>query len=593
LNNTHTIHNNGSTGLDPLVISAPKRNYLPASFELKTWADLKPFYEELNGREIGAVEELEKWVLDRNELENYIAENAAWRYISYTRNTEDAAMRDRFLFYINEIKPNISPFIHLLDKKLLGCPYQKDLKDEGYKVYLRTTRNDIELYREENIQLTVQCEKKAQEYAEIQAGMLIEYNGSELTMQQAARYLKSKDRNVRKEVYDKIVARRQQDSKKLDDLFGEMVKLRHQMALNAGFENFRDYKFKQLGRFDYTVEEVYHFHESVRNEIAPLSDFIHEQKRLKLGLDVLRPYDIDADPSGEEPLRPYEGSEELIAKGIEIFGKLDPFLGQSLSIMRQKGYLDLDSRKGKAPGGYNYPLDEIGIPFIFMNASGKFRDMVTMMHEGGHAIHSFLARGLPLSVFKHTPSEVSELASMSMELLSMDKWDVFFNNPKDLARAQREQLEGIIDSLPWIATIDKFQNWIYTNPEHSPKERSEQWVKIFKEFHPDIVDWTGYENARADMWHKQLHIFEVPFYYIEYGIAQLGALAVWKNYKKDHVKGLASYENALRLGYTRSVPEIYKEAGISFDFSLSYVREIAKFLKHELELLEKDIPETV
>ncbi len=582
-----------SVSFDTPIISIRSRKYLPEGFEMNAWDDAKPYYEELNNRPINSVEELKKWMLDRNELENYIAENVAWRYINYTRNTEDSDIRSRYLFYINQIKPKISPFTNLLDKKLIDCPFQNELKDEGYKIYLRTTRNEIELYRDENIPLTVESEEKAQEYAEIQAAMTIEYGGVELTMQQAAKYLKSPDRKVRKEVYDKVIARRLQDAQRLDLLFSELVKLRHQMAVNAGFDNFRDYKFRLLGRFDYTIEEVYQFHESVKQEFAPLAEFIIEQKRKKLGLDVMRPYDIDAEPAGEEPLKPYEDSEDLINKGVTIFGKLNKSLGNYLSVMHDKGYLDLDSRKGKAPGGYNYPLDEIGIPFIFMNASGKFRDMVTMMHEGGHAIHSFLARGLPLSVFKHTPSEVSELASMSMELLSMGKWDIFFDNPKELVRAQLEQLESIVDSLPWIATVDKFQNWIYTHPEHTIQERSDEWVKIFKEFQPDSVDWTGYEAAMISNWQKQLHIFEVPFYYIEYGIAQLGALAVWKNYKNNPELGLEKYLNALKLGYTRSVPEIYKEAGISFDFSLPYIKDIADFLKHELELLETNVPEIV
>ena len=590
--NNHTANNHSIT-IDAPILSIISRKYLPEGFEMNTWEDVKPYYDELNNRELSSVEALEKWLLDRNELENYIAENVAWRYINYTRNTEDAEIRARYLFYINQIKPKISPFANLLDKKLIDCPFQNDLKDEGYKIYLRTTRNEIELYRDENIQLTVESEEKAQEYAEIQAAMTIEYEGRELTMQQAAKYLKSPDRKVRKEVYDKVIARRMQDTQRLDELFSELVKLRHQIALNAGFDNFRDYKFKLLGRFDYTIEQVYQFHESVKQEFVPLAEIIIDHKRKKLGLDVIRPYDIDAEPAGEEPLKPYEDSEDLIKKGIAIFGKLDKALGNYLNVMHEKGYLDLDSRKGKAPGGYNYPLDEIGIPFIFMNASGKFRDMVTMMHEGGHAVHSFLARGLPLSVFKHTPSEVSELASMSMELLSMGKWDIFFNNPKDLVRAQLEQLESIVDSLPWIATVDKFQNWIYTHPDHSIKERSDEWVKIFKEFHPDAIDWTGYEAAMASNWQKQLHIFEVPFYYIEYGIAQLGALAVWKNYKNNPELGLKKYLNALKLGYTRSVPEIYNEAGISFNFSLPYVKDIADFLKHELDLLETNIPELV
>jgi len=579
--------------LEVPTIQIKKRHYLPQEFDLKTWDDIKPFYEELNDRQINSVTELEKWLTERNELEDYLAENVAWRYINYTRNTEDQDVRDRYLFFINQIKPQISPFANLLDKKLLDSPYQHELKSDAYFIYLRSTRNEIELYREENIPLIVQTEEKAQEYAEIQAAMTIEYNGQELTMQQAAKYLKSSDRNLRKEIYAKVIARREQDIEKLDNLFNDLVKLRHQIAINAGFENFRDYKFKALGRFDYTIEEVYHFHESVKNEIVPLSEIILENKRKTLGLDVMRPYDLDAEPAGQEPLKPYETSEELIDKGIKTFGKLNESLGNYLSIMNEIGYLDLDSRKGKAPGGYNYPLDEVGIPFIFMNASGKFRDMVTMMHEGGHAIHSFLTRDLTLSAFKHAPSEVSELASMSMELLSMGKWDTFFENRNDLVRAQREQLEGIIESLPWIATVDKFQNWVYTHPEHTVEERSNEWVNIYKEFHPKSVDWTGYERYMAKGWQKQLHIYEVPFYYIEYGIAQLGALAVWKNYKENPKKGLEMYLNALKLGYTRSVPEIYKEAGISFDFSLPYIKQLAIFLKNELEQLEHNVPETV
>jgi oligoendopeptidase F len=574
------------------TIQIKKRRYLPQEFDLKTWDDIKSFYEELNSRPINSVEELEKWLSDRNELEDYLAENAAWRYINYTRNTEDSDIRDRYLFFINKIKPQISPFANLLDKKLLDSPYQAGLQSEAYKIYLRSTRNEIELYREENIPLIVKTEEKAQEYAEIQAAMTIDYNGEELTMQQAAKFLKSSDRAVRKEIYEKVVERRERDFEKLDELFNTLVKLRHQIAINAGFQNFRDYKFKALGRFDYTIDDVFHFHDSVKNEIVPLSAFILEQKRKNLGLPVLCPYDLDAEPEGQEPLKPYETSEELIDKGIKTFSKLNESLGQYISIMNDIGYLDLDSRKGKAPGGYNYPLDEVGIPFIFMNASGKFRDMVTMMHEGGHAIHSFLTRNLTLSAFKHAPSEVSELASMSMELLSMGKWDTFFDNQNDLVRAQKEQLEGIIESLPWIATVDKFQNWVYTHPEHTVEERSDEWVRIYKEFHPDLVDWTGYEKNMAKGWQKQLHIFEVPFYYIEYGIAQLGALAVWKNYKENPERGLELYINALKLGYTRSVPNIYKEAGISFDFSLPYIKELALFLKEELEQLEKNVPET-
>jgi oligoendopeptidase F len=392
---------------------------------------------------------------------------------------------------------------------------------------------------------------------------------------------------LRKEIYEKIVARRLQEAQKLDEIFDKLVKLRTQIARNAGFDNYRDYKFKALGRFDYTIDDVHRFHSSVREEIVPLTGIILRNKQEELKLEELRPYDLDAEPEGQEPLKPYETPQELTEKSISAFTRIHPILGRYLGIMREKGFLDLDSRKGKAPGGYNYPLDEAGVPFIFMNASGKFRDMVTMMHEGGHAIHSFLTRDMALSAFKHAPSEVSELASMSMELISMDAWDIFFDNKEDLKRARKEQLEGVIDSLPWIATVDKFQDWVYTHPDHTAEERSAEWKKIYDEFHPSLVNWENYEEALAKMWQRQLHIYEVPFYYIEYGIAQLGAMATWRNYEQNPEKGLAAYLDALKLGYTRAVPEIYNAAGIRFDFSQSYIHDLAEFIKNELKKLEE------
>ncbi|MGZ5242906.1 MAG: M3 family oligoendopeptidase [Bacteroidia bacterium] len=573
--------------LDIPEISVKERIFLPQDFSFQTWADMEPFYKDLTAREIHNVTELKRWLSDRNELESFLGENAAWRYINYTRNTEDPEIKEKYLFFINEIQPKVAPYANELDKKLVESPFVNELGDIAYKVYLRGTKNDIELFREENIPLNVQIEEKAQQYAEIQSQMSIEFRGEEFTLQQAAKFLKESDREVRKEVYDKIVSRRAQDVEKLDQLFTELVALRHQVAKNAGFDNYRDYKFKALGRFDYTLEDVFAFHKSVREEIVPLATHLLKVKEKELGISPLKPYDLDSEPEGQKPLEPYKTSRELLDKSIETFSQLHPALGKYLSIMDEKGLLDLDSRKGKAPGGYNYPLDESGVAFIFMNASGKFRDMITMMHEGGHAVHSFLTRNLHLSAFKHTPSEVAELASMSMELLTMDHWNNFFTDEKDLVRAKKEQLEGIIESLPWIATVDKFQNWIYTNPGHTVEERHKAWQEIYFEFHPEGVDFTGYEQNTRIGWQRQLHIYEVPFYYIEYGIAQLGALAVWKNYKENPEKGLVHYLEALKLGYTRPVPEIYETAGIKFDFSLAYIQQLADFLKKELEALEK------
>jgi oligoendopeptidase F len=319
---------------------------------------------------------------------------------------------------------------------------------------------------------------------------------------------------------------------------------------------------------------------------VPLNKKLAEERKAKLGYGELKPWDTDVDISGRQPVHPFDNGEELAEKTIRAFNRLDPFFGEVISTMRQKGHLDLDSRKGKAPGGYNYPLAVSGYPFIFMNSAGTLRDLETMVHEGGHAIHSVLTKDLFLNAFKSCPSEVAELASMSMELVSMDVWDEFIKDPEELKRAKAEQLEGVIKTLPWIATVDKFQHWLYTNPTHTTEERTQAWKKTADEFGSGITDWSGYEDAYLHTWHKQLHIYEVPFYYIEYGFAQLGAIGVWKNYVENPQRGLQQYKAALTLGNTATIPEIYAAAGVRFDFSPAYMKELFDFVWSEFEKLK-------
>ena len=338
-----------------------------------------------------------------------------------------------------------------------------------------------------------------------------------------------------------------------------------------------------MGRFDYGPQDCFDFHNSVQEAVVPMLDTLAAERKSQLQLDPLRPWDKAVDPHNREALKPFDGGEDLAQKTIECFKRLDPFLGQCLGIMKEMGHLDLVSRKGKAPGGYNYPLSEIGVPFIFMNATSTLRDMITILHEGGHAVHSFLTRDLELTEFKHTPSEVAELASMSMELISMDHWDIFFSNEEDLLRAKKEHLEQIIETLPWVAVIDKFQHWIYENAGHRPKERISEWNKILNSFSDTLTRWDGLEENKNYLWQKQLHLYEVPFYYIEYGMAQLGAVAVWKNYKADANKGLEGYMNALKLGYTRSIPKVYAAANIEFNFSKEYIHDLMQFVRQELD----------
>ncbi|QOI98687.1 MAG: M3 family oligoendopeptidase [Flammeovirgaceae bacterium] len=567
-------------------ISRPVRTFLPADFTVTGWPALKPYFNELIEREIDSVNALRKWFTDRSELEAVIAEDLGWRYINMTRYTDNDDYSKAYRFFVETIQPEIAPVSDKLNRKAAESAFLGELeKETGFDILIRNLKKDIEIYRDENVPLFTEINLEQQKYNQISGAMMVEISGKEMTLQQASVLLMETDRALRERVYTKIASRRLQDRVTLDELFTKLVNLRHRVATNAGFANFRDYMFKALGRFDYTPQDCFDFHQSVETQVVPLLNELASERQQKLGVDVLKPWDKTVDPEGRKPLKAFTDGNDLTEKTIECFRRIDPYLGQCLGIMRHMGHLDLESRKGKAPGGYNYPLAEIGVPFIFMNATTTLRDMVTMMHEGGHAVHNFLTRNLELTDFKSTPSEVAELASMSMELISMDHWDVFFSDPDELKRAKREHLEDIIETLPWVATIDKFQHWIYENPNHTETARKESWNTIFRSFTDSVTDWQGHEVSRDYLWQKQLHLYEVPFYYIEYGMAQLGAIAVWRNYRKNPQAGLAGYMDALKLGNLKSIPAIYHAAGIRFDFSAGYISELIAFVKDELRRL--------
>jgi oligoendopeptidase F len=567
------------------MIAKKIRTYIPQQLEI-SWETLEPVFKELAQRQISSAEELEKWLRDRSELEAALEEDFAWRYIRMTCDTTDEKLLQDFQFFATEIEPKIAPVSNELNKKFIESPFADDLDQDKYFVYTRGIKKALELFREENIPLQTQIQVEQQKYQAITGAMSVTLNGQEYTLEQASVFLKDTDRSIRQQAWEAITERRLQDKQKLDELFNSLLKLRHQVALNAGFENFRDYMFQALGRFDYTSHDCYTFHEAIERQIVPILHTQAEKRKEALGLETLKPWDMDVDISGKPALKPFQNGQELIDKSIACFQGLDPYIGQRLEIMKANGFFDVESRKGKAPGGYNYPLAETGAPFIFMNSANTFRDLTTMVHEGGHAVHTFISADLELNDFKHLPSEVAELASMSMELISMDKWDVFFNHEEDLKRARRDQLKDVLKTLPWVAVVDQFQHWIYTNPEHTSEDRTEAWKKIFEPFGSNFSNWTDQEDALGNLWQKQLHIFEVPFYYIEYGIAQLGAIAVWKNYKENPGSGLQKYLAALKLGYTKTIKEIYETAGIEFNFSADYVKELAEFIKQELHNLD-------
>lgn len=568
----------------PKLIPLPKtRRFVSTTLEAKSWPDLLPYFEALVQRNLPDLSALEIWLADRSELEAVLDEELAWCYIRMTCDTENAEKREAFENFIQHISPQAAPYDDKLNRILMTHPALDQVSYPGFPLYLQRVQAAIDLYREENIPLQTQQKQLESEYGAIIAAMTIEHEGKSYTLPQAAQLLKQHDRNLREAIYHKIAARRRQNEGQLDDLLTQLVQIRTQIAKNAGFENYRDYRFKELNRFDYSAQDCFDFHETIRKLVVPMVASFDDYRQKELGLAELRPWDLDAEPEGRSPLKPFLNQQDLIERSITAFSHIDPFFGDCLFTMDQLGHFDLESRVGKSPGGYNYPLMETGAPFIFMNAAGSMGDLETMMHEGGHAIHSFLSKDLPLRAFKELPSEVAELASMSMELISMDQYPVFFKTEEEIRRARYEQLKRALHVLPWIAQVDAFQHWLYLHPDHSVFERKAEWQRLSKIYGSPVVDWTGLEANIPLRWQAQLHIFEVPFYYIEYGFAQLGALAVWKNFTEQPEKALADYKAALSLGYTTNIPGVYRAAGIEFNFTSAYLDQLLQFAATKID----------
>jgi len=563
-----------------------KRKYISPDFEIKDWESLEPFFDALKNFPIHSLEQLEEFLMRVNELSNVASETFAWIYIQMTCNTNDQEIALKYQKFVSEILPKMGIKENELQKKYYYCPYRELLDKTKYLTFDRTVANEIELYRAENEELIGQARIKSQEYDNLVANLTVFHQGETLTMQKAASFLELPDRNEREKIWRKMQDSRMAIEDKVDSVFENLVQLRHKIAQNAGFQSFTDYMFKKLGRFDYTPIDCKKFHEGIEKVITPIYLKIMEKRKNQLGVDELRPWDTIVDPQNLPPLRPFQNGNELLEKSILMFQRMKPELADMIITMKKMGHFDLESREGKAPGGYNYPLAETGIPFIFMNAVGTHSDLVTMVHECGHAFHSFLTKDYELNAFKETPSEVAELASMSMEFLTMNYWSVFYENPNDLKRAYYEQIVKSIIILPWVATVDAFQAWVYDHHSANIHERKQAWVEIYERFHGKIVNWDGFEKEKSILWQKQGHIFDVPFYYIEYGMAQIGALQVWKNSIQNFDDALNHYLNALKLGYTKTIPEIYQAANVSFDFSSEKLSELSDFVLSAIEQLE-------
>lgn len=556
---------------------------MPAEADLGDWAQIEPLFEALEQRAPRAkdVPLLESWLVDWGELNAALDEEGSRRYIAMTCHTESAEAEQAYLQFVEQIEPRVKPRQFKLAQLYVAHPLRSKLPADRYGVLDRDTKVQVELFRPENVPLETEEAKQSQQYQKLSGSLTVQFQGKEQTLVQMGRYLEEIDRNLRQQAWELVANRRLQEADKFEAIFDRLVALRQQIAANAGFNNYRDYAFRRLGRFDYTPADCERFHDAVETELMPVVRRLQAQRRDSLGFDTLRPWDLETDPLSRPPLKPFEQVDKMVQGTERIFERLDSELAGGFRRMENLRLLDLANRKGKAPGGYQSTLAEARLPFIFMNAVGIQRDVETILHEAGHAFHALATREEDLYPYRSAPIEFCEVASMSMELLGNQFLEEFYATP-EANRARRTHLERVVGIFPWIATVDAFQHWVYTHPGHSRQERSRAWLALMERFGGQ-VDWTGYEAARANLWHRQLHIFIHAFYYIEYGIAQLGALQVWANSKQDQGRALRQYKQALALGGSRPLPELFRAAGCRFDFSRQTIGPLVELVTSELD----------
>ena len=568
-----------------LPVFRPRR-FVPEKIELGDWAQLAPLFDQLETRvaQCTTVADLEVWLVDWCELTAALEEEASRRYIAMTCHTDNPEAEQAYLYFVEHLEPHTKPRQFQLEKRLTEHPLRAKLPRPRYEVFLRDTQNHVALFRAENVALETEEAKLTQQYQKLSGALTVTFRGEEKTLVQMGKLLEEPDRALRQEAWELVAQRRLQEREQFEAQFDQLLALRGQIAQNAGFDNYRDYAFRRLGRFDYTAADCVQFHDAVATEVMPVVRELQAQRRRQLGLERLRPWDASVDPLNRPPLQPFTSVGDLVARTQKIFDQLDGELAGGFRQMQDLQLLDLANRKGKAPGGYQATLAESRLPFIFMNAVGQQRDVETILHEAGHAFHALAARAEDLLPYRNSPPiEFCEVASMSMELLGAEFLERFYPRA-EANRARRAHLEDIIKILGWIATVDAFQHWIYTHPGHRRTERAAAWNALMDRFAGD-VDWSGHEEARAHLWHRQLHIFIHPFYYIEYGIAQLGALQVWANSKRDKVKALADYKRALALGGSRPLPELFITAGCRFQFDAATIKPLVELARAELVAL--------
>ena len=563
--------------------------FVPDDFDASQWENIEPYVNDLLQMKLSCSSCLETLISDSSNLAEHISETGALFYIDMTCDTENDEKKNAFLNFVEHVRPKLSEFSDKLNRKIIDHPSIEDLPTR-YDLMIRGIKSDIEIFRIENIPLGVKQTKLVTRAQGITGAMTVEFEGKERTFPEMKAYLESNDRKQRQNAWESMVKRWMQNSDELSEIFDKLIGIRHQISLNAGFESYTDYMFRAMHRFDYSVEDCLIFHKSIEEVCMPIIKKINSERLSAFGLDTLSPWDVNEksgsgpDVAGKQPLRPFETVDEMVAKLSKLFHNMSNDLGIKFDKLVEMDTLDLETRKGKAPGGYQYYLEKSRIPFIFMNAAGLQGDLETMIHESGHAFHSLYCGHLDLIDERDYPIEFAEVASMSMELLTQSEWDIFYEKQDDANRARISHLEGVIFLLPWIATIDAFQHWIYANPKHTRDERKNQWISLRERF-GSVMDWKGNEEFRELSWQQQGHLFGVPFYYVEYGIAQLGALQLWQTHRNNPEKALKSYSNAMKLGNTKTLPDLFAAAELKLGFDEEHLYSLI----NEVEIAMSEI----
>lgn len=553
-----------------IELSAPVWHFVPPQFDAGSLATIEPLLEELAKRPLTDAAALEQWMRDESELLARISAEQARRYVRMTRDTNDEASKRSYLEMEQQVMPRVRVLCDALDKQFLLSPALGDLDQHRYETVIRRRRTQSEIFRAENTELQRQEAELQTRQQAIMGGITVEFDGRTQTLQQLASYYDNTDRSVREAAYRAALQARRQHWPELEDIFDRLVELRTQIARNADFASYTPYRFLELGRYDYDETTCRELHDAIAECVVPAVAELDRERARQLGVEKLRPWDLEVDPAGRPPMRPFSNQEEIVAICRKIFAAVDRRFADEFDALVERDLLDLMSRPGKAPGGYQYQLEDERVPFIFANGVGLHQDVQTLLHEGGHAFHSLLCREHDLLAFRDYGIEIAETASMSMELIGLEHLDAAYS-PEDAERAYEKHLESVLRTLLWIASIDALQHWVYGNPKHSRDERRTAWVDIRRRFGGD-VDWSGLEEALAMQWIAQTHIFNHAFYYIEYAIAQILALQVWRNYRTDRKGAIEAYRRALAMGGTRPLPELCEAAGIRFDLTADTLR---------------------